>query len=285
MLSEQYLRTDARNFADGDSSPVPTSTAPVAWTNARETLTAPKQKSVYVYPVFGDFYGSTLCNREAREVRVNVKYVTVNEFAGTRRESTERWECRKVDQLPATDPIAAASPAVAEEPLIRDEVTKHLPRPKVSVNPDPRGLTGLEARFWHEDDTQAQWQLVDHDRNPATPAIAALIITAKAGGYSITAQAWPTDYRWEIQPKTQPGTRPGRDRATLTSRQAGSRDEPAARYVFQTKGLYSITEATAWTGTYTWQAPGRQGTGQLGSVLLDTSRDYPVIEVRGVLKP
>ncbi|MDQ3932823.1 MAG: hypothetical protein M3252_08315, partial [Actinomycetota bacterium] len=122
---------------------------------------------------------------------------------------------------------------------------------------------------------------VDHDGNPATPRVPGLEVTADAGPYAITGRVTVTRFQWRITPARGPGA--GRDRATLTSTTPGSPDRPAARYLFETKGRYTITVETVWVGSYTWIGPGQQGTGDLDAVPLSSSRDYDIIEVRSVL--
>ncbi len=207
-----------------------------------------------------------------------VEYAELDRWTGQR---TPRWRGTQCIPYSTQAPQVPAPDLVDIEGAIHDEMLKRLPRPTVGVNPARQGLTGLETYFWYEDGTNRSPESVDHDGNAATPPVPGLEVTANAGPYAITGRVAVVRYQWRITPAGGPTA--GRDRATLTSTSPGSPDRPAARYLFETKGRYTITVETVWAGSYTWTGPGQQGSDNLGEVPLSSSRDYDVIEVRSVL--
>ncbi|MDP8929466.1 MAG: hypothetical protein M3O70_13085 [Actinomycetota bacterium] len=242
--------------------------------SARRSL--PEPRFVLVMRVVGDSYQSSSCMGD--RAWAEVEYVELDRWTGQR---TPKWRGTRCVPYSAQRPDIPAPDVVDIEQAIHDEMLKRLPRPAVGVNPAQRGLTGLETFFWYDDSAAGGLESVDHDGNPATPRVPGLVVTASAGPFAITGRVAVTRYQWRITPAKGPGA--GRDRTTLTSTAPGSPDRPAARYVFDTKGRYTITVETVWAGSYTWTAPGQQGGGDLGEVPLSASRDYQVIEVRSVL--
>ncbi len=236
----------------------------------------PEPRFVLVRQVVGDSYQSSSCM--GGRAWAEVEYAELDRWTGQR---TPKWRGVQCIPYSAQRPDIAAPDFVDIEGAIHDEMLKRLPRPAVGVNPDQRGLTGLETHFWYSDNSASGLEPVDHDGNPATPPVPGLEVTANAGPYAITGRVAITRYQWRITPARGPGA--GRDRATLTSTTPGSPERPAARYLFDTKGRYTLTAETVWAGSYTWTAPGQQGSGSLGEVPLSASRDYEVIEVRSVL--
>ncbi len=242
--------------------------------SARKRL--PEPRFVLIKEVVGDIYQSSSCT--GGRAWAEVQYVELDRWTGERRPT---WRGTRCIPYSALSPDAPAPDLAAIEQAIRDEMLKRLPRPSVGVNPDQRGLTGLETYLWYTDSSTRPLDPVDHDANPATPAVPGLVVTASAGPFAITGRVAISRYQWRISPAKGPGA--GRDRATLTSATPGSPERPAARYVFETKGRYTLTVETVWAGSYTWSGPGQQGGGNLGEVPLSQSRDYQVVEVRSVL--
>jgi hypothetical protein len=125
----------------------------------------------------------------------------------------------------------------------------------VAMNPDPKGLTGLDSWFWYDGTTEISWQppVYVGVRGDCTiiPAPPPAIHTARV-----------TAWRYDVE-----DTRPGRYTAT----QPGSEEEPAATHQYRTKGEWDVTI------TCTWQlAPDVTTTQQCAT------RDVPVIEIRSV---
>jgi hypothetical protein len=125
----------------------------------------------------------------------------------------------------------------------------------VAMNPDPRGLTGLDSWFWYEGTTQLSWPSpvyvgvrTDCSVIPAPPPT---IYTAE-----IVEWEWQVD---DSRPKTYQAQEPG------------SEEAPAATHQYRTKGEWQTTV------TCTWQlAPGVTTTTDCAA------REVPVIEVRAV---
>ncbi|MDP8931279.1 MAG: hypothetical protein M3O70_22590 [Actinomycetota bacterium] len=268
-IKEDLLGVRADNYAGDSRRPGRGGSG-----SARRGL--PEPRFVLVRQVVGDSYQSSSCM--GGRAWAEVEYAEFDRWTGQR---TPKWRGVQCIPYSAQRPDAPAPDFVDIEGAIHDEMLKRLPRPVVDVNPDQRGLTGLETHFWYADNSASGLEPVDHDGNPATPPVPGLEVTANAGPYAITGRVAITRYQWRISPARGPGA--GRDRATLTSTTPGSPERPAARYLFDTKGRYTLTAETVWAGSYTWTAPGQQGSGSLGEVPLSASRDYEVIEVRSVL--
>lgn len=128
-----------------------------------------------------------------------------------------------------------------------------IPSPKIGLNPEERGLTGLATWGWYE--------------GPKTIAV-----TVYMRGYRVTAVAHPEGYQWTFG-----------DGSIATTASPGSPSSPAVKHVYQTKGEFSVALSVTWSGTYTFTGHGIAGGGPLGSVSLSGSDPYPVVEVRSVL--
>ena len=127
------------------------------------------------------------------------------------------------------------------------------------------GLTGLETLLWVEP--------------PPPPEVS---VTVDIRGYSVTTRARPVTYRWSMrQDGDTPSTR--NPNPTFTTDTPGTRDAPAARYRWETKGDYRIGLAVVWEGSYTFSGFGISRTEALGQVTGPTTViPYHVIEVRAV---
>lgn len=143
---------------------------------------------------------------------------------------------------------AAAAPAAPAAPAAA-EVRNATPIPDADIMIDPNvlGLTGLLTNF-------------------TTSATEPISSTSSIRGYTIRATATPTSYAWEF----------GDD-----NYDSGQQ----VNYTYQTRSTYTVTLTVTYTGSYTWSGNGRSGSGDLGSVERSTSREYKVIEARGVLSP
>jgi hypothetical protein len=130
-----------------------------------------------------------------------------------------------------------------------------LPAPALNVSPDAEGVTGLATWLW-------------------SGSVAQVPVAVTINGWTVTGVANLTGYRFE----TGDG-----DRADTTA--AGTRDQPAATHVYDVKGAYTISAASVWEAEVTMTgpllpAPVPVG---MGSAVLTSSRDYPVVEVRSAL--
>ena len=139
------------------------------------------------------------------------------------------------------------------------------PAPPCGVGEAP-GLTGLETFLW-----------VD----PAPPA--EVTVTVNIRGYSVTSRARPVRYSWRMrQDGDTDSTRNPNPVFTTTS--SGTKDAPAARYRWETKGDYRVSLAVVWQGSYTFSGFGvTSRTESLGPVAGQAQVvPYHVVEVGSV---
>ncbi|MGH9152056.1 MAG: hypothetical protein ACRD03_06605, partial [Acidimicrobiales bacterium] len=139
------------------------------------------------------------------------------------------------------------------------------PAPPCAAGEAP-GLTGLETLLW-----------VD----PAPPA--EVSVTVNIRGYWVTSRAHPVRYRWQLRQDgdTESSRNPN---PTITTTGAGTRDAPAARYRWETKGDYRVSLSVVWQGSYTFSGFGvAPRTESLGPVTGQPQViGYHVVEVRSV---
>ena len=138
-----------------------------------------------------------------------------------------------------------------------------IPLPTVGINPGINGLTGLASYLW----------------DPRGDG--ALTATATIRGYTTTATAVPSRWQWRMwQEGDTPNVNPP---PIMTATTSGSRDAPAATYMYETNGDYTLTLTVTWSGTYTFTAPGGGApqTVDLGTTSRSSTRPYHVIEIRG----
>lgn len=127
------------------------------------------------------------------------------------------------------------------------------------------GLTGLESLLW-----------VD----PAPPAEVSVNVAIR--GYSVTTRAHPVRYRWSMRQDgdTESSRNPT---PTFTITDPGTKENPAARYRWETKGDYRVSLSVVWQGSYTFTGFGVSRTEALGPVTgQPTTVAYHVVEVRAV---
>jgi hypothetical protein len=137
-----------------------------------------------------------------------------------------------------------------------------LPTPVLGVNPDGKGLTGLKTWLW--------------STSPGR-----LTAQTSIRGYTATATATPVRWVWQMwkdgdTPNLNPNPR-------VESATPGSEASPAATYVYETKGDYTITLTVWWTGEFTFTGFGVSQRESLGDTSREASRPYHVIEVVSVL--
>ena len=158
----------------------------------------------------------------------------------------------------------AGTPAPPPPPPSPAEVWRQvpLPTPVLGINPDGKGLTGLKTWLW--------------STNPGA-------VTARTSirGYTASATATPVRWVWHMwkdgdTPNLNPNPR-------VESATPGSEASPAATYVYETKGDYTITLTVWWTGEFTFTGFGVFQRVSLGDTSREASRPYHVIEVVSVL--
>jgi hypothetical protein len=147
-------------------------------------------------------------------------------------------------QRPPTPPI----PAV---PTLGEAWNRaRLPAPAVTLDPESRGVTGLDTRI--------------STGGPTTVTIAATV-----RGFTITGTATLDHYEISVdgQPPTGAGT---------------------GHYTFETKGTHTIAVSAVWRGTVVLAGAGLPvplPVVDLGTATITATRTYPVTEIRSVLQP
>ena len=150
---------------------------------------------------------------------------------------------------PALPPV----PSIGE---IWRAALRQIPPPKIGINPRPTGLTGLDTWLWYEGPEELQ-------------------VTTSIGPWTVTGTARVQDVVFEM----------GEGRTARADR-AGSESDPAARYVYETKGRYRIVATARWGADFVLSGPGLAARPTpMGVAVLRSSEDYPVQEVRGLLVP
>jgi hypothetical protein len=157
------------------------------------------------------------------------------------------------------DGTMPAPPALPPVPSIGDiwrAALRQIPPPGIGINPRPTGLTGLETWLWYEGPEELQ-------------------VSASIGPWTVTGTARVQEVVFEM----------GEGRTARADR-AGSESDPAARYVYETKGQYRIVATARWGADFVLTGPGLPPRPTpMGVAVLRSSEDYPVQEVRGLLVP
>ena len=179
--------------------------------------------------------------------------LVVQDLAGAivRQESaaSRRTPTAAVPAPPALPPV----PSIGE---IWRAALRQIPPPKIGINPRPTGLTGLDTWLWYEGPEELQ-------------------VSTSIGPWTVTGTARVQDVVFEM----------GEGRTARANR-AGSESDPAARYVYETKGEYRIVATARWGADFVLTGPGLPPRPTpMGIAVLRSSEDYPVQEVRGLLVP
>ena len=143
-----------------------------------------------------------------------------------------------------------------------------LPAPRFGVNPAINGLTGLDTFLW------------DPDAGPRTA-------TVTLRGYTAQASAQAVRWTWRMSEPGEPGPASrSNPNPVVQASTPGSRETPAATYMYETKGDYTLTMAVVWSGTYTYSGNGQPSqTVSLGTTDRSSNQSYHVVEIRSVLEP
>lgn len=143
-----------------------------------------------------------------------------------------------------------------------------LPAPRFGVNPAINGLTGLDTFLW------------DPDAGPRTA-------TVTLRGYTAQATAQAVRWTWRMSEPGEPGPASrSNPHPVVQASTPGSRENPAATYMYETKGDYTLTMAVMWSGTYTYSGNGQPAqTVSLGTTDRSSTQPYHVVEIRSVLEP
>jgi len=155
-----------------------------------------------------------------------------------------------------TIPAPPALPPVPSIGEIWRAALRQIPPPKIGINPRPTGLTGLDTWLWYEGPEELQ-------------------VSTSIGPWTVTGKARVQDVVFEM----------GEGRTARADR-AGSEADPAARYVYETKGRYRIVATARWGADFVLTGPGLPPRPTpMGVAVLRSTEDYPVQEVRGLLVP
>lgn len=158
------------------------------------------------------------------------------------------WEVRCI----TGEPPDLRVPTIAE---IWSAAMRDIPGPRPGINPRPTGLTGLETWLWY-----------DGPREVA--------ISTGVRGWTVTGTARVVEVTFDMG-----------DGQEVSSATGGSEAEPAARYVYETKGDYDVVVTARWEADVVLSGPGLPGgrPTPIGSAVLRGTERYPVQEVRGLL--
>lgn len=163
-------------------------------------------------------------------------------------------ECFDPVAAPDTPPPPPPSPTLEEVAALARELII-VPDVRLSPEPDVGGVTGLETWFWYEGQEEAT-------------------VSVTIRGYAVTATMHPSRYYWH----------PGDPRGSLLeAHQPGSEDEPAATWVYETKGHYDVRVQVVWDGTWSFAGHGATASGDLPTIRATGSTAYRVDEVRSEL--
>lgn len=216
----------------------------------------------YVYeplPTWSTEQGGPFC--DAGDGRPGWKF-KVTTMSGTLLVGEPTYTC-----VPFPDPddqtSPPAPPPLPEPPTVAEiwhaVATTALPRPDIGVSPITDGVTGLETWLWITNDTE--------------PTVN---VTATVGAWSVTGTATRTGYTFDF------GDGARSRRASTTG---GSEADPPARHTYETKGPYVLQVASTWTATFALTGPSviTPIPVDTGTLAVTTTRDYRVVEIRGVL--
>jgi hypothetical protein len=137
---------------------------------------------------------------------------------------------------------------------IIDRVIELVAAPDLDIAPSEIGLTGLETYVWIDE--------------PAPVSV-----SASAGGTTVDARAFPSQYLWDWGD--------GNDTLTYDSGRPWSRNRPGSiEHIYETRGRYDLSVEVVWEAQWringgAWQA--------LGFFSLGDSVDYPVRQVQARL--
>ena len=137
---------------------------------------------------------------------------------------------------------------------IIDRVIELVAAPDLNIAPSEIGLTGLQTYVWIDE--------------PAPVSV-----SAAAGGTTVDARAFPTQYLWDWGD--------GNDTLTYDSGRSWTRTRPGSiEHVYETRGRYDLSVEVVWEAQWringgAWQA--------LGFFSLADSVNYPVRQVQARL--
>lgn len=145
-------------------------------------------------------------------------------------------------------------PPTQEEAWDATEVL--LPLPEIRFSPVHDGLVHLQTWFWLANDIAGQ----------------NIIVSAMAGGQTISAVVYPTSYAWDVDVPGAP---------LVYSKSAGTESDPSAVYTYDDTGTYSVSVTIQWSGYFI--TSGGIRTDFENSSIIHGSAPYTVLQIRSVL--
>jgi hypothetical protein len=164
--------------------------------------------------------------------------------------------------VPFTDPAVPGippPPALPVPPTIADIWDAvGVPAPPIGISPANEGVVGLETWMWSGGD-------------------AAVDVAVTLDGYTVTGTARRTELSFDSGDGAPP---------TATT-EPGSFSAPAASRVYDVKETYAVRVAARWQADVTMTGPGLPAPVPIaiGTAVITSTQDYPVVEVRSVLVP
>ncbi|MGQ0823478.1 MAG: hypothetical protein ACT4OX_00365, partial [Actinomycetota bacterium] len=144
------------------------------------------------------------------------------------------------------------APPVFPAPPTYEEIwaSARLPGPVVGVNPAGFGITGLETWLW-------------------SAAVEPVVIGVSLGGFTVTGTATPIGYRFDSGEGSSAAASPG------------SEEDPAARHLYETKGMYRLAIGVTWRAEAVMTGPeiDMPIAVDLGEATITATRDYQVQEI------
>lgn len=152
------------------------------------------------------------------------------------------------------DAVAPVCPTAPTPGEVASAVADSVPAPSIGVNPEPRGITGLDAWLWHEGPIR-------------------VTTTTSVRGFLVTTTVRARAFWWDTG---DPAV------SLLRSTRPGSRRSPAVTHLYEAKGVYRLRAGVAWGGVYGYTGCSA-GTDALPGLEVTGERDYRVVEIRSVL--
>jgi len=204
-------------------------------------------------------YGESDCRRESVS-GATTTYTFGNVYAVQLRttDGAQVTPYRAVCVFEGTDPQLAPPPPPPTEAEFVEAARKALTvQTSLSPRPEIGGLTGLDTWLWCED--------------PGTVSIGVAL-----RGWTAEASMQAVEFSWAVD---------GTAAAGFTASGCGSEPDPAATWMPETKGPYSVTLTSTWAGTWVLSYNGFPGGSfPLGPVeFAAPTVPYPVSEYRGRL--
>jgi hypothetical protein len=254
---------------NGNTSVIPTGSS--GGGDSGSGSSGPPLEWVRTYPNVTNLQGSqffstgTFCRDDAGNQGVNYLDKLTNTVTGE--VVSTRSGCA-TSATPAPNAPANGATAQPQPPPTPAVIWARTPIdvPTFGVNPSEDGLTGLATWLW--------------DPTGGSPVTANVALR----GYTAHATASPVQYQWTMWEAGEPPGGNVNPYPVVSADHPGSRQDPAATYMYKTKGDYTLTMTVTWAGSYTYTDPaGATQSVDLGTTIRTATRPYHVVEIRSVL--